>query len=187
MTLFAWLPLLMVGIGCFVKFSVVLSLLGRAVGGRSLPSTVVVATSLLFSGFVLAPIAERVGTTGIANSAEPVRAFLERNVSADDRHELYQLQVNLRGADDNKNAATDHDLSVLAPAFALAELKSAFRIGFFLLLPFLVLDLLIAVVLLATGMHTIEARVLSLPLKLLLFVTVDGWSLLVHGLMKGYT
>ena len=185
MTALIWLPLLMVGIGCFVKFSVVLSLLGRAVGGRSLPSTVVVATSLLFSGFVLAPIAERVGTAGIANGAEPVRAFLERNVSADDRHELYQLQVNLRGADD-KSGATDHDLSVLAPAFALAELKSAFRVGFFLLLPFLVLDLLIAVALLATGMHTIEARVLSLPLKLLLFVSVDGWSLLVHGLMKGY-
>ena len=80
-------------------------------------------------------------------------------------------------------AVTDRDLTVLLPAYAIDGLKTAFRIGFFLLLPFLVLDLLVAVALLGLGMNGLEARVVSLPLKLLLFVTVDGWTLLTHGLL----
>ena len=180
----ALLPLTMVAIGCFLKFSIVLSLLGRAIGGRTLPGTVIVGASLLMVAFVLAPIGDKVTSGGLASSGDAVRAFLEKRAPADTRHELYELQLGLR---DDKTTASDHDLTVLAPAFALSELKAAFRVGFFLLLPFLVIDLLLAVVLLALGMHTIEARVISLPLKLLLFLAVDGWGLIVHGLLASYT
>jgi type III secretion protein R len=175
----------------------VLSLLARALGGRALPSLAVGGAALLLVAFVLAPVAEQVmGAAGGAlvkgdlvdasgKAAEPVRAFLERQVAPDARKDLLELQRGLRPAD-ARARLSDRDLVVLGPAFALTELKTAFRIGFFLLLPFLVIDLLVAVVLLALGMHTLETRVLALPCKLLLFVAVDGWALLTRGLLLGY-
>ncbi len=78
-------------------------------------------------------------------------------------------------------------LVVLAPAFAAAELKSAFEIGFLIFLPFLVIELLVATVLLALGMNTVAPETVSLPFKLLLFVLADGWHLLFRGLVLGYT
>ena len=180
-------PLGLLALACFLKFSIVLSLLGRALGGRALPSVVVFGTALLLVGFVLAPTAERVGAElASGHAAEPVRSFLEAHVGAPARAELLELQRKLR-PERERAQVTDRDLAVLGPAFALSELKSAFRVGFFLLLPFLVLDLLVAVALLGLGMHSIEARVIALPLKLLLFIAVDGWGLLARGLLVGYT
>ncbi len=185
--LLVYAPLALLALACFLKFSIVLSLLGRAIGGRALPSLVVFGVALLLVGFVLAPTAERVGaelTSG--RGAEPVRSFLESHTPAPSRTELLDLQRKLR-PEAERAQVTDRDLAVLGPAFALGELKGAFRVGFFLLLPFLVLDLLVAVVLLGLGMHSIEARVIALPLKLLLFVAIDGWGLVVRGLLVGYT
>jgi type III secretion protein R len=191
-------PLSLLVAACFLKFSVVLSLLGRALGGRTLPSLAVTGVALLLCAFVLAPVVEQsLGAAGTAvvsgdliaassKVAEPVRAFLDRQVSPEARRDLVELQRGLRPPDQRAKVG-DRDLVVLGPAFALAELKTAFRIGFFLLLPFLVIDLLIAVVLLAVGMHTLDARVVALPLKLLLFIAVDGWALIAKGLLVGYT
>ena len=80
----------------------------------------------------------------------------------------------------------EHDVLVLAPAFAAAELKEAFRVGFLLFLPFLVVELVVASVLTALGMHALDPRAVSLPFKLLLFVMADGWSLLLRGLVAAY-
>ena len=191
-----FLPLAALAAACFLKASIVLGLLARALGGRAIPQLAIVAAALLLVGFVLAPVAERsVAAAGGAvvrgepsgvapRAAEPVRAFLERQVPAEARRELVELQQKYRGPDGG--TVSDRDLVVLVPAFAVAELKAAFRVGFFLLLPFLVLDLLIAVVLLALGMHTIDARTIALPCKLLLFVAVDGWALVTRGLLGGY-
>jgi type III secretion protein R len=196
--LLALLPLLLLAAACFLKFSVVLSLLARALGGRALPSLAVGGAALLLAAFVLAPVAEQaVGAASGAlargdlvdaagKAADPVRSFLERQVPLDARKDLLELQRGLRPVE-TRAKVSDRDLVVLGPAFAIAELKTAFRIGFFLLLPFLVIDLLVAVVLLALGMHTLDARVLALPCKLLLFVAVDGWALLARGLLLGYT
>ncbi len=189
---------LLLALACFLKFSIVLSLLGRALGGRALPAFVVGAVALLLAMFVLAPTAEKVLGEGngallrgdavelAAHGTEPVRSFLEHHTPPDAQRELAGLQRGLRPPAE-QGTVRDRDLVVLMPAFALSELKAAFRIGFFLLLPFLLLDLLVGVVLLALGVHTLEARVVSLPLKLLLFVAVDGWSLLVHGLLTDYS
>jgi len=196
--LLALAPLALLFAACFLKFSIVLSLLGRALGGRALPSLAVGGAALLLCAFVLAPVAEKTyaeaavplatgDVVGVAQKgAAPVRAFLERQVPPDARRELLELQKGLRPAAE-RDAVTDRDLVVLGPAFALAELKAAFRIGFFLLLPFLVIDLLIAVVLLALGLHTLNARVLALPLKLFLFIAIDGWALVARGLLVGYS
>ncbi len=180
--LVALAPLVLLGVACFLKFSIVLSLLGRAIGGRALPHAVVAGVALLLAAFVLAPVGEQVAADGRA--AEPVRAFLERRVPSEARRELVELQRGLRPPAE-RDRVTDRDLVVLGPAFAVAELKAAFRVGFFLLLPFVLIDLLVAVVLLAVGVHTLEARVIALPLKLLLFVAVDGWALLTRGLLLG--
>jgi len=194
----ALLPLALLALACFLKQSIVLSLLGRAIGGRSLPSTMVFGAALLLVAFVLAPVAEALlrdtggavakGDLGAVSTkgAESVRGFLERHAPRDARDEMLRLQQGLR-APEERASVSEHDLVVLLPAFALGELKAAFRIGFFLLLPFLVIDLLIGVVLLGVGLHTVETRVVALPLKLLLFVAVDGWSLVVRGLLVGYT
>jgi type III secretory pathway component EscR len=182
-TWIALAPLLMVAAACFLKFSIVLSLLGRALGGRTLPALAVSGLSLLLCAFVLAPLAEQ--AVADTNTSEPVRSFLERQVTPEARKELVELQRGLRTADQRAKVG-DRDLVVLAPAFALQELKAAFRIGFFLLLPFLVLDLLVAVALLALGMHTLDARLIALPCKILLFISVDGWQMIAKGLLGGY-
>lgn len=179
----AIVPLSMVATACFLKFSIVLSLLGRALGGRTLPALAVTGLALLLCAFVLAPVAEQ--AVADLNTTEPVRGFLERQVTPEARKELVELQRGVRAADQRAKVG-DRDLAVLAPAFALQELKAAFRIGFFLLLPFLVLDLLVAVALLALGMHTLDARLIALPCKILLFISVDGWQMIVKGLLLGY-
>lgn len=195
--LLALLPLALLGAACFLKFSIVLSLLGRALGGRALPAMAVSGAAALLVAFVLAPVAERVvaesgaaltrgDLVGVgAKATEPVRDFLERRVPVEARKDLLELQRDLR-PEAERAAVRDRDLAILGPAFAISELKAAFRIGFYLLLPFLVLDLLVAVALLALGMHTIDARVIALPCKLLLFVVIDGWSLLLRGLLVGH-
>lgn len=175
-------PLGLLAIACVLKFAVVLSLLGRAVGGRALPSTVVVGLAVLLAAFVLSPVVKEGDAATLAGSGEGVRAYLEQHTPLVERQKLAAIQRDLRTPAD-RDAVTDHDLTVMLPAYALEGLQAAFRIGFFLLLPFLVLDLLVAVALLGLGMNGLEARVVSLPLKLLLFISVDGWALLTHGLL----
>ena len=86
----------------------------------------------------------------------------------------------------DRAAIGDRDLLVLAPAFVIAELRAAFQVGFLLLLPFLVLELVVASLLTALGMHSLDARSVALPFKLLLFVLADGWHLLARGLIESY-
>ena len=176
------LPLALLAIACVMKFSVVLSLLGRALGGHALPSTVVTGMAILLAAFVLSPVVKEGDSAALAQSGDRVRAYLEAHTPLAERTTLVAMQKQLRAPAD-RDAVTDHDLGVMLPAYAIAGLEAAFRIGFFLLLPFLVLDLLVAIALLGLGMNGLEARVVSLPLKLLLFVSVDGWALLTHGLL----
>ncbi|MCB9574676.1 MAG: EscR/YscR/HrcR family type III secretion system export apparatus protein [Kofleriaceae bacterium] len=117
-------------------------------------------------------------------AAEPVRAFLVRHAHARDRATFAALAGKLRG---RAQPAADDSLGVLAPAFVTSELKEAFAIGFLLLLPFLVIDLVVGMSLGALGLVQTSPAVVSLPLKLLLFVAVDGWRLLVEGLVLGYS
>ena len=127
--------------------------------------------------------AEITAWLGAAERAQgPVKAFLARHAHAEDRATFVALARDLRGAD-----VAEDDLLVLAAAFVTSELTEAFAIAFLLFLPFLVLDLVVGIGLGALGLSSTPPSTVSLPLKLVLFVAVDGWRLLVDGLARGYT
>jgi type III secretion protein R len=186
-------------------------------GGALPPASVAAALALLFALFVTAPVAQKVwaaaqpslqkggepvpGTvrgdadprranaslaSASARAVEPVREFLERHAPPRERQSFFELQRQLRPAGE-RDAVGERDLVVLVPAFAVAELRSAFQIGFLLFLPFLVIELLVSTVLTSLGMISLAPELVSLPFKLLLFVVADGWHLLFRGLVLGYT
>jgi type III secretion protein R len=195
-------PFAIVVATAFLKFAVVLAILRRAFGGSALPpASVAAALALLFALFVTAPVATRVWEAtapalqkgdapsvvlAFGRAVEPVREFLARHAPARERQSFLELQRQLRPPAE-RAAVGENDLVVLAPAFATAELKSAFEIGFLLFLPFLVIELLVSTVLTSLGMNALAPELVSLPFKLLLFVLADGWHLLFRGLILGYT
>jgi type III secretion protein R len=194
----------------FVKIAVVLSILRSALGTPQIPPTLVI-TGLAFvlSIHVMSPVglemirrakpelaaaqapgasaADQVAAlvrTGKA-AVEPLRAFLRRHAHPRDRELFLGMARRMHAPADRATVGAD-DLRVLVPAFLTSELAAAFMIGFFIFLPFLVVDLVVANVLLAMGMHMLSPTTVSLPFKLLLFVLVDGWALLSRGLVASY-
>lgn len=187
----AWatvVPIVVLVAVAFVKFAVVLAVLQRAFGGAALPpASVTLVLALLFALFVTAPVAARAWEAPTAaKAAEPVRDWLGKHAPAREKQSFLELQRQLRPQAERAGVA-ESDLVVLAPAFATAELKSAFQIGFLLFLPFLVIELLVSTVLTSVGMTSLAPELVSLPFKLLLFVVADGWHLLFRGLVLGYT
>lgn len=204
------LPFVLVMTTSFVKIAVVLSIVRNAIGSPQVPPTMVV-TGLAFvlSIFVMAPVGADIyravqpqldqakgkpltsaesadAIVGAAGRAkEPVREFLARHAHARDRAMFADLARRMRKPED-RASVSDADLTVLTPAFVTSELKEAFSIGFLLFIPFLIIDLVVANVLLSLGMHMLSPTTISLPFKLLLFVLVDGWALLSRGLVLGY-
>jgi type III secretion protein R len=116
---------------------------------------------------------------------EPLREFLLKHASAKDRSMFLGVSQRMRGPGDEARI-TDRDLLVVVPAFLSSELRRAFEIGFLILIPFLVVDLVIANLLAALGMNVLSPTSVSLPFKLLLFVLADGWQLLLRGLIESY-
>lgn len=200
--LLAVVPFAVVLVTSFIKFAVVLAILRRALGGSAIPpGSVTFALALLFAVFVTAPVGERVwaqagpalahgSAESVAKAAEsaagPVRDFLVKHTPERERQSFYELQRQLRPAAE-RDAVGAHDLLVMVPAFATAELRAAFQVGFLLFLPFLVIELVVATVLLSLGMYTLPPEAVSLPFKLLLFVLADGWHLIFRGLVLAYT
>jgi type III secretion protein R len=116
---------------------------------------------------------------------EPLREFLIKHATPRDRTLFHALALRMRTPAE-RSAIGDRDLLVVAPAFLTSELRRAFEVGFLLFLPFLVVDMVIANLLLALGMHMLSPTTVSLPFKLLLFVLADGWQLLLRGLVESY-
>ncbi len=121
----------------------------------------------------------------VKQSSEPLRTFLSRHAHKDEKRTFNQLSQELQ-KDTGGEAFGPESFRVLIPAFLISEIKEAFLIGFLLFLPFLILDLLAANILMALGMHMLSPTSVSLPFKLLLFVSVDGFALLSHALVKSY-
>ena len=173
-----------------------LSLLRTALGtATSPPNSVVVSLALFLTAFVMGPVLNRAYDVGIkplvANeinvnealerASGPLRGFMEKNV----REKDLRLFVDLSG---EKVPQKPEDLSMrkLVPAFMISELKRAFEIGFLLFLPFLIIDLVVASVLMSMGMMMLPPVVVSLPFKLIFFVLVDGWTLVAGSLIQSY-
>ena len=195
----ALVPVLLVTLTSFLKISVVLSVVRSALGAPQVPpSSAVTGLALVLTLTVMAPVAEASwsaaraappGGAGAleagARAVEPLRAFLHRLARPDDRASFLDLARRLRPAGQAGAVAPD-DLAVLAPAFVVSELRRAFTVGFLVFLPFLVVDLVVANVLLALGLTQLSPSSVALPLKLLLLVAVDGWRLLARGLALAY-
>ena len=203
------LPFVFMTTTSFVKISVVFSILRNGLGTGQVPSgTVIASLAAILSLYVMAPvgaeIAERAGPAaaridrsdpladvdalGAALDAGlgPLKAFLDRNCGSREQALFFDLARGSRPAD-QRDAVHEDDLLVLLPSFLVTELSEAFQIGFLVLLPFLVVDLVVSNVLMSLGMHMLNPTQVSMPFKLLLFVLVDGWYLLARALVTGYS
>jgi flagellar biosynthetic protein FliP len=195
-TVLSLAPSILVMVTSFTRIIVVLSLLRTALGTATAPpNAVLVSLSLFLTAFVMGPAFQRAYDLGvrpmIANeitpeqaferSAEPFRAFMLKNV----REKDLQLFTNL-SHEPPPNSPAEISLRILVPAFMISELKRAFEIGFLLFLPFLIIDLVIASILMSMGMMMLPPVVVSLPFKLIFFVLVDGWSLVAGSLVQSY-
>jgi type III secretion protein R len=203
-------PFALLMVTSFVRISVVLSILRSAIGTPSVPPTqVLTGLALILTTAVMAPTGERMyaavspvlgmaagaelasGETiaalqaAVERGKEPLRDFVLKQTARSDRASFYALALKMR-APAERAAVSDRDFGVIVPAFVTSELRRAFQIGFLLFIPFLVVDMVIANLLLALGMHMLSPTTVSLPFKLLLFVLADGWQLVIRGLLESY-
>ncbi len=204
------LPFVLLLMTSFVKMAVVLSILKSALGTSQIPpNQVVTGMALILTLYVMAPTGERMyaavepllgraagaevlsgetlGALGAATQAvrEPLRDFLLKHGSLRDRAAFHAMALRMRTPEERAKIS-DRDFLVVVPAFMTSELRRAFEIGFLLFLPFLVVDMVVANLLLALGMHMLSPTTVSLPFKLLLFVLADGWQLVIRGLVESY-
>ncbi len=194
--LFPFLPALLLAFTAFTRIAVVLFLLRQGLGSHtSPPNLVLMGLAVLLTIFVMSPAIKLINAeayqpylagamdfnAAAQKAAAPLKSFMLRQTRAED----LDLFVGADKTVDPRRAETV-PLAALAPAFLTSELKTAFQIGFMVVLPFLVIDLVVAAVLTALGMIMLPPQLVSLPLKLLLFVTVDGWHLLVGSLIGSF-
>lgn len=198
----AVVPMVAVVVTSFLKLTVVLGLLRNAIGVQQVPSNMVInGIAIILSAYIMAPVGmeamEAMRAKPATSSApqrfadafdaaqEPFRQFLKKHAHEAERQFFLRSATAIWPAE-RAAALKNDDLMVLAPAFTLSELSEAFRIGFLLYMAFVVIDLIIANVLLALGLSQLNPTNLSIPFKLLMFVVLDGWSVLVHGMVLSY-
>ncbi|MBK4733248.1 type III secretion system export apparatus subunit SctR [Noviherbaspirillum pedocola] len=201
---FSLVPLTVVVTTSFLKISIVLSLVRNALGVQQAPPNLAIyALSLLLTAYVMAPVGAEAskilsaaaGTEkglsilviveSVKKGSEPMRNFMVANSTREQRNFFLDRARQLWPADFSAGATQD-DFLIVMPAFVVSELTAAFQIGFLLYMPFVVIDLVISNILMAMGMMMVSPVTISLPLKLFLFVMVDGWSRLIHGLVQTY-
>ncbi len=196
-TLLSLVPGLAVMVTCFPFIVTVLAILRQAIGlQQSPPNMLMVSLALFLTWFVMEPTITQAWTNGvqpmlagelavepaIKATIEPFRLFMAARVSPDTLAELASLRP---GADPNMAPITA-PLSILVPSFLLSEIARAFQIGFLVFLPFLIIDLVVAAVLMSMGMMMVPPAIVSLPFKLAFFVVADGWSLISGALVRSY-
>jgi flagellar biosynthetic protein FliP len=195
-TVLSLAPAILVTVTSFTRIVVIMSILRSAIGLPSAPpNTVIISLSLFLTAFIMAPTAQESYRLGIApllageiqpeeafyRSVAPLKTFMLRHV----REKDLALFLDIAG----ETSVTEPEatpLTSLIPAFMISELRRAFEIGFLIFLPFLVIDLVISNILLAMGMMMLSPVTVALPFKLLLFVLIDGWVKLSHGLVLSY-
>ncbi len=200
--LLALAPFVIVMITSFTKIIVVLSLLRNALGTQQIPPNLVLnGLAMVLTIYVMYPVGqamlERVSTVedigtsteklleGADAAKEPLRQFLLKHADAPER-EFFLGTIRRMVSDDQADSIGAEDFVVIVPAFTISELTAAFEIGFLIFLPFIIIDLVISNILMAMGMMMLSPTIISLPFKLLLFVLVEGWAKLSHGLVLSY-
>lgn len=192
------LPLLCVACTSFLKFSIVLMVVRNAIGVQQVPPQIAIyGVALALTAFVMAPVgyevADRLHTASFENKtleekiesakqvAKPWKDFLIRNTAEDSVETFMDIARDNWPARLQREISADHLLIVL-PAFVISELKMAFEMGFLVYIPFIIIDIIVSNILLALGMQMVAPMTFSTPLKLLLFVAVDGWAHLLRAL-----
>jgi flagellar biosynthesis protein FliP len=198
MTVLSVAPGLLMMVTSFARFLIAFSFLRAGLGLQTTPNNLVLVSLALFMTlFVMAPTFQDAWENGVKPMVEnkisqqdgytrttaPFRTFMKANVRDKDLTLFEQMSAERFG---EQNKAGPDDLRVLVPAFMVSELRRGFEIGFLVTLPFLVIDLVVATIMTAMGMMMMPPTVVSLPLKVLFFVLVDGWSLLVGALVKSF-
>jgi len=196
LSLLSILPVMLIGLTSFTRIIIVLSLLRHALGlPQTPPNSVLVTLAIFLTIFSMGPVIDKVNsdsvqpylqekitaTQAIANGAGPVRDFMIRQTRESDLAAVLDIS-----RAPHPKTVDDIKFTQLAPAFLLSELKTAFQIGFVIFLPFLLVDLVVAAVLMALGMIMVPPSTISLPLKLLLFILIDGWVLVSRALVSSY-
>jgi flagellar biosynthetic protein FliP len=196
LTVLSLAPAILIMMTSFTRIVVVLSFLRQSLGTQQMPpNQLIVGLSLFLSFFVMAPTWKEVNanaiepylneeidqTTAFLNAEAPMRNFMFKQT----REKDLELFLTLSKGEKPQTKA-DVPTYVLIPAFVISELKTAFQIGFMLYLPFLVLDMIVASVLMAMGMMMLPPLMISLPFKILLFILVDGWDLVIGSLVKSF-
>jgi type III secretion protein R len=198
----ALVPFIAVMTTSFVKIAVVIGLLRNALGIQQIPPNMAIhGLSLILTAYIMAPVGiktynefsnanisfentEEIKTV-IAASAKPYQDFLLVNGKENEQAFFYNTAKDI-WPEEIAESLEENSFFVLIPAFTVSELTSAFEIGFLIYLPFLAIDLIISNILLAMGMMMVSPMTISLPFKLLLFVLLDGWTRLIHGLVLSY-
>jgi flagellar biosynthetic protein FliP len=197
-TLLSLVPGLAIMVTCFPFIVTVLSILRQAIGlQQSPPNMLIVTLALFLTYFVMDPVLTEAWATGIqplideeialeeafARTLDPFRTFMAARVEPDTFATLWDLR-DLGGPAPAPNP--EAELSVLIPSFLLSEIARAFEIGFLIFLPFLIIDLVVAAILMSMGMMMVPPAIVSLPFKLAFFVVADGWTLVSEALVRGY-
>jgi flagellar biosynthetic protein FliP len=197
LTVLTLAPTILITMTCFTRIAVVLHFLRQGMGTQQTPSNqIILSLALAVTFFVMAPTGREIYQEVIQplerneltvpqamdKTAAPLKVFMLKYTRKKDLALFYSIAR--RPAPETK---ADVTLDVLLPAFLISELKTAFEIGFMIFLPFLIVDMVVASILLSRGMMMLPPVVISMPFKVLLFVMVDGWYLIVGSLVKGYT
>ncbi len=196
LTLLSFIPAVLVIMTSFTRIAIVFHFLRQALGTQEMPSNqMLVGLTLFLTFFIMAPVGERIHglavqpamageidvTEALTRGAPPLREFMLKQTREADLALFVEL-----GRVPRPTSPSALPMRVVIPAFAISELKTGFQMGFFLFVPFLLIDLVVSTTLLSMGMLQLPPAMISLPFKILLFVLIDGWHLLVGSLVKSF-
>ena len=195
MAMFAFLPFVFVCMTSFLRYAIVFGFLKQALGAQQIPPAIVlVGLSVILTFYTMGPVFQQMYEVGskpyqengsivmaISEGSKPLKEFMLKQTRENDLAFFVQL-----ARKEAPQSVEDVTIWEVAPAFILSELKTAFEISFIVFVPFIVLDLVVANVLLALGMFMLSPTIISLPFKLLIFIAVDGWGLIVNGLVGSF-
>jgi flagellar biosynthetic protein FliP len=196
LTLLSFIPAVLVIMTSFTRIAIVFHFLRQALGTQEMPSNqMLVGLTLFLTMFIMAPVGERIHslaiepamagqidvTEALRRGSPPLRDFMLKQTRESDLALFVEM-----GRLPKPNGPEDLPMKVVIPAFAISELKTGFQMGFFLFVPFLLIDLVVSTTLLSMGMLQLPPAMISLPFKVLLFVLIDGWHLLVASVVKSF-
>ena len=196
LTVLSLAPAILIMLTSFTRIAIVLSLLRQAMGTHQMPpNQIILGLALFLTFFIMTPVWQKVNEQALQpylkkeitqeqaleKAFSPIRNFMYKQTREKDLALLVEI-----AKIDRPNNISDVPTSVLIPSFIISELKTAFQIGFLLYVPFLIIDMVVASVLLSMGMMMLPPIMISLPFKLMLFVLADGWYLIVGSLIKGF-